>query len=181
MFFSLCLSLIDDEDDRISFSKYIIPEYSRIVATAKRILYDPQDAEDIAQETVIKVAMNLKQIKQKLNNENELANYVICIAKNKALNYKKKKDRMIYIDDEFEDLASDTEIIFRHEDREIISKHLDNLDDRYQIIIRLVYYNGFTVKEVAAALDRKRDTVEKQRQRGLKLLRDSMSKEEVYI
>ena len=88
---------------------------------------------------------------------------------------------MIYIDDEFEDLASDTEIIFRHEDREIISKHLDNLDDRYQIIIRLVYYNGFTVKEVAAALDRKRDTVEKQRQRGLKLLRDSMSKEEVYI
>jgi RNA polymerase sigma-70 factor (ECF subfamily) len=113
-------------------------------------VHNVSDAEDIAQEALIELAVR----KPRLEEEHQLKAYLFKVCRNKALNHLKKYQRMVGLSPEAEEFIEDeTEQIEQRMEMKESSKLLHHamlkLPQNYREILYLRYFGDLSMKEAA--------------------------------
>lgn len=141
------IELLKSDDVKSSEAAFqeIYQRYSPMInAYLYKILNDEQLTEDFFQDTFIKFYINIKKDTFKTN----IAGYLIKIARNLCLNYKRDKKSKVSI----EDLNISIEKNQNYENQELlelINYALDLLDFDYKEAFILREYDGFSYQEIA--------------------------------
>ena len=130
---------------------------------------NPQDAEDVVQETLLAYFRSDKQFES----DEHIRAWLIRVAVNKARNaticFWRRNRRSLedYMDAlTFEDAG----------DRELLDAVL-RLPERYRIVIHLFYYEDYSIREIAALLDIGEGSVKSRLSRARKMLKAQLSEE----
>lgn len=113
-------------------------------------VHNLSDAEDIAQEALIELAVR----KPKLEEEHQLKAYLYKICRNKALNHLKKYQRMVGLSPEAEEFIEDetAKIEARMEMKDsnkLLHRAMLGLQQNYREILYLRYFGDLSMKEAA--------------------------------
>lgn len=141
------------------------------------------DAEDLAQETFIKAYKKLDTLK----NPEKAKSWLYSIARNTAIDFfRKNKNREISLDNTFlENIAQTTAMDYQDcaADREV-SKELEHFIDKLvkedRAIIKLLYYEGFSYKEIVKLLNINENTLKSHLHRARKVLLEMIRTSKVF-
>ena len=140
-----------------SFEELYVIYNGKIYALAKMILKNPNDAEDILQETFISAWRKLAT----LDSPQTFSVWLQIIARNLCVDQLKRKNIAILLDAEkeienFDDEESDALIPAVYAERadlkERLGRIIDGLSDVQRQVIVLYYFNELTVSEIAAVM-----------------------------
>ncbi|MFY0643303.1 MAG: sigma-70 family RNA polymerase sigma factor [Bacteroidia bacterium] len=128
----------------------------RIFTTIHLIVKDRYIAEDLFQETFIKIISNLKR--KKYNEEGKFLPWATRIGRNLAIDHFRKKQRMPMVtdssgDDIFRKFSIKTENredqIIREESESKVRSMIDKLPDEQRQVLILRHYGDLSFKEIA--------------------------------
>lgn len=159
-------------------------------AIAFRILKDKDSAEDVVQQSFLKVMDKLERID--LSDDNKAKKLFMIIARNLAIDiYNSRKNvssnteyiEAVDVDDpELSNLTkSPCEELIKKESHTLIMKHINNLSPIYKDVVMLEMIYGYTKKEIAQLLNVKYDTIKKRAERAQKILEEALRKEEELV
>jgi RNA polymerase sigma-70 factor (ECF subfamily) len=141
------------------------------------------DAEDLAQETFIKAYKKLNTLKS----PEKTKSWLYSIARNTVVDFfRKNKNREINRDGAFlENIAQTTTADFQdHAAEREVSKELERFIDKLvkedRAIIRLLYYEGFTYKEIVKLLNINENTLKSRLYRARKILLEMIRTSKVF-
>ncbi len=154
--------------------RYLKPIYS----FAYRFIGDRQEAEDITQETFVKVWKNLK----KFDRKKKFKTWIFAIAKNTCLDWQKKKRTipLSVLDNKagfpFAEAIKDpvllpSELLERKDIAVTLNKALESLSPKYRLVLLLRYNDHFTFREIAEVLGEPLHTVKSRHRRALTQLK----------
>ena len=132
----------------------------KIFTTIHLIVKDRYIAEDLFQETFIKIINNLKR--KKYNEEGKFLPWATRIARNLAIDYFRKKQRMPMVtdsngDDVFRKFSINTEnreqSIIRKEKEDHVRSLINKLPDEQRQVLILRHYGDLSFKEIAKLTD----------------------------
>lgn len=157
---------------------------------AYRILKDESSAEDVVQQSFLKVMNKLHRID--FSNENKTKKLLMIIARNIAIDvYNSRKNissntdyiEAVDCDDSelFLSIKSPCDELIEKEQHTLIMKMIDNLNPIYRDVVMLEMIYGYSRKEIAQLLNVKYDTVKKRSKRAHDMLEESLRKEEELI
>ena len=167
----------DEKSLEILVQKYLRPVYSFVCR------YGSIDAEDVVQDTFVKVWKNLKKFK----GENKFKPWLFAIAKNTALDYLKKKKEvpmsvLVNADEKIDWLENvpdpaplAMELLERADLKEKLDAALNRLSPPYRLVMFLRYNDHFNFREIGEALGEPLDTVKSRHRRGLIMLKEILS------
>ena len=167
-----CLSLIDDETDKLTFEA-IYQKYSDgIFRRTHKLLKNQQDAEDAMQETWLKVMENIDVLRGK--NDRIVKAYIMKIAKNESITIMRKrgKDEKMLCTIEDVEIASDEDLFAICEQNHVseILACFAELGDIYRDILSLYYFYHHSIKEIAKLMNMNEASVNSRLTRGRKKL-----------
>ena len=139
----------------------IIDEYSNYLAVVINNVYalNTQDTEDIIAETMLSVWRNAKKLKEDMN----FKSYLATIARNKTIDYvRKKRIGMIELDIALlADYGSDVETDFLHREMvDFLNQKIKETKEPDRTILILKYYHGLKSKEIAGKLNLTKNIVD---------------------
>jgi RNA polymerase sigma-70 factor (ECF subfamily) len=161
--------------------RYSRDVYGFVFFMAKNV----SDAEDITQETFVKVWKNLKKFKP----EQRFKSWLMTIARNTTIDYIRKRRHAVFsdFDDEegsnaiVETLADDErladEIASIAESAEQTTEAVSKLSDIYRSVLALRYESGLSFEEISKILKKPVNTVKSQHRRALIALRKIVTDE----
>lgn len=162
----------DDE----SFALLVRKHTGSVYAFLYRMVRDQSVAEDLVQETFLKVWKSFTRYDE----TKPFRTWLFAIAKNNAYDWLKKKRALPFSafadeDEPFEnepdrELLPD-ELLFREEIAREFDQILSKLSEKYQALLILVYQEGFSLHEVAEILKEPYNTVKSRHQRAVRQLR----------
>ncbi|WP_088013925.1 sigma-70 family RNA polymerase sigma factor [Gottfriedia acidiceleris] len=156
--------------DSKAFQELIEEEKAKLYRTAYLYVKDENDALDIVQETVYKAYISIKKVKE----VQHFSTWLTRILINNALDFLKKKSRLIPID------SWDNSSLVReeqHEENMDLLHAIDQLKPRYKTVIILRYYNDYTIKQIAETLKCPEGTVKTNLHRALSKLKVDLREE----
>ena len=137
---------------KIDFRKDIFPLKDKLFRLALRITFDRAEAEDIVQETMIRVW-------NKRNEWDELGSveaYCLTVARNLAIDRSEKKDsQTMELTTEVEqtpDASSPYDRLVNKERLKLVHRLVGELPEKQRLIMQLRDVEGKSYKEIAAAL-----------------------------
>jgi RNA polymerase sigma-70 factor (ECF subfamily) len=134
-------------------------------------LGNSDDAEDVLQETFIKLLYNSPNFKD----ENHKKAWLIRVTKNKCLNLLKSSERKNV---PFDDLLVATSL--NDDDLKLdVVKQVVALPPKYKAAIILYYYNDYSICEIAQILKTSQSAVKMQLKRGRELLKIKLEDYEI--
>ena len=120
------------------------------------------DADDLLQETFIKVYMNL----HRYSPEYTFGQWLYTIARNTFIDYVRKRQDDLPIDEKFSSPASNTptpeESVISMQQRTQIEHYLERLTPRYRTLIVMRFFDEYSYEEIAAKLTLPLGTVKTQ-------------------
>lgn len=162
----------------------LVKKYSnRIYNLAYRIIGDSEEARDITQETFLRAYKSLNQFRIGTN-----FNAWLCkIATNNCLQYLKKAGTKQMVDirtDEQKNLidilashtSSPAELLENEEMNQYVRNCINNLPEKYRLVILLFYMNDLSCIEIGKVLGIPEFTVRNRLYRARKILHDSLEK-----
>ena len=176
------------EGDKPAF-RSLIEQYKHMVYTlALRIVKNDEDAEEVAQDTFLKVYQSIGSFK----GDSKLSTWVYRIAYHRSLDYLKKNKRKPRTTQlEWEEITNTqmAEMTWDHmealEKREIIQAALIHLPGEDGVILSLFYFESLSLKEIAAVLNITINTVKvrlhRSRKRLASILEKMMDKQTISI
>lgn len=171
--------------DRAEIAR-LVDEYSnRVYGIALNILHSPEDAEDILQETFIKVLKGLNSFEGR----SSLSTWIYRIAVNEALMLiRKRKGVEVSIDEDPEDdegISTPREIVdwcclpeeefVSGELREVMDKAIEQLPEKLRIVFIMRDMEDMSIKDTAEALQLTESAVKTRLLRARLMLRESIS------
>ena len=151
------------QGDINAFEELYLDVHKSIYRFALRMLKNPEDAEDIAQEVYITIQQKITELREPAAFY-AWANQITANKCNRLLSKYKgiskfddEKEFLALVDDDpanMPDKALDNEAT-----RKIINEVIDNLPDKQSICILMFYYAQLTVVQIAEALDTNENTV----------------------
>jgi RNA polymerase sigma-70 factor (ECF subfamily) len=155
-------------EDREAFEELIRRHQHRVFAVARGILRKHEDVEDIAQQVFVKAYFSLKRFDQRAAFSTWL--YKITVNECWDLLRKKKVRPLLYESDLSEEQARQIttaeergstvpDVSERLEARERVERLLDGLEERDRLMLVLKEVEGFSIEEIAEALDLNANTV----------------------
>lgn len=147
----------------------------KLLKTSYLILKDLDMAEDIVQETFIKVFKNINSFK----GNSSLYTWIYKIALNLCRDKLRRETELPIFDDYLEASENIEDIIINNENKEMLKKHLSNLNTIYREALILFYFEDMSIKEISVVLEEKEGTIKSRLSRGRVILREYMDKEEV--
>lgn len=157
--------------------KIIYNAYNAQVLTfADKYLKSRQLAEEVMQE----VFLRLWNLKEKLNDIQDLENYILTITRNKAFDYLRKLKRDLrYIEpmgvnrDVAENITEES--ILLEDTRKVLKNGIEQLPAQQKLVYQLCHQEGLKYEEVAARLGISPQTVHRHMKLALKSLRNYIS------
>ena len=121
-----------------------------------------EDADDLLQETFIKVYMNL----HRYSPEYTFGQWLYTIARNTFIDYVRKRQDDLPIDEKFSSPASNTptpeESVISMQQRTQIEHYLERLTPRYRTLIVMRFFDEYSYEEIAVKLSLPLGTVKTQ-------------------
>lgn len=151
------IALLGSEDTYEQAFRMILKAYKeKIYYHVRKIVVDHDDADDVTQETFIKIWRNL----DKFRGDSKLYTWLYRIATNEALTFlqKKRKDNSVSIDDNellvagLESPRSDA-YLDGDEIQLKLQKALLELTDKQRIVFNLKYFENLKYEEIAEITD----------------------------
>src|SRR5271163_355802 len=167
------------------FYELVQPYERRVYAAALAILRNPADAEDVAQEAVVKALANIRQFRA----ESRFSTWLIQITVNEAL-MRRRRERTVVMegiddhrDDESEYAPRDfadwreipSETLERKEVRQRLAEALATLDRKYREVFVLRDMEHLNIQETAEALGITVASVKTRLLRARLMLRDLLA------
>jgi RNA polymerase sigma-70 factor (ECF subfamily) len=153
--------------------RQLIEEYgNRLLRTCCLILKDREEAEDIVQETFIKVFNKIDSFKGK----SSLYTWIYAIALNLSRDRMRMKQDMLELKDEWignDDVESQVETNI---DRELLRKEIFEMNTLYREVLVLFYFEELSIKEISNLLNEKEGTIKSKLSRGRSILKESLLK-----
>ena len=138
-----------------------------------RLVGNRMEAEDLAQETFIKAYRNMESLKEFV----KARSWLYSIARNVTIDFfRRNKDRSIPLDNVMlENYAVATAVDQREEvlNSEVskeLKKVLENLNEQDKRIVKLLYYEGFSYKEIGELMQMNENTLKSRLFRARKVL-----------
>lgn len=145
-----------------------------------------EDAEDITQETFVKIWKNLKKFKP----EQRFKSWMLAIAHNTAVDYLRKRRHAVFSD--FEDEEGSNMIVETMADEGKLADEIaeiaesaghakaaaEGLPDIYRAVLALRYDGEMSFEEISVTLKKSVNTVKSQHRRALIALRKTLSEKE---
>ena len=144
-----------------------------------RLVKSRELAEDLSQETFVKSWKNIA----KFDSEKKFKNWILTIAKNTALDYLKKKQREVYLEDEdgldiLENFADEEDLPDEMMQRQDLALELEDLlrglPTKSQVVLHLYFQEQMTFQEIADVLEEPLNTVKSRQRRALLDLRKKL-------
>lgn len=172
------------DGNEIAFKKLLDKYLRSIYGFLYYLTRDSSAVEDLAQETFVKVWKNLRRF----DPEKSFKTWLFAIAKNTALDYLKKKKTtpFSFFEDEdgnskLENIPEEAiwpdEILERKDATRETELLLENIPDKYRIILTLHYKEDFSLAEIAEILGRPYNTVKAYHGRALVKLKEVFIKD----
>ncbi|MCK4640575.1 MAG: RNA polymerase sigma factor [Candidatus Marinimicrobia bacterium] len=153
--------------DEMAFQQIMSKYGERVMGLAFHFTKNYQDAEDLYQETFIKVYRNINSFRF----ESEFFTWVYRILANQAFNYFRKSKRMTIVDPGENDYLWETipadesseadQATLNSSLREEIDRALLQLSPQQRIVFILKHYEGKKIKDIALILDCTEGTVKR--------------------
>ena len=145
--------ILDDSGKRreLAFAALYTRHRTTVFNVAMRVVNTPEDAENVVQETFIKVNKNLRGFRGK----SQFSTWLHTVAKNTALNYKAHEQRRPQSSgtdptDLSEIATSSPQSDFEHEElKESLDRALASLNDELKQTLLLVVNSGLSYEQVA--------------------------------
>jgi len=165
----------DEKALEILISQYLKPIYGFVY----RYVANRSDAEDITQETFVRMWRNLK----KFDRQKNFKTWIFTIAKNAAIDFFRKKKAIPFSEfnnEKGENVILDTledpaflpdEILERKDTSNLITSAVEKLSSSNQLLISLRYNNQFTFREIAEFLGEPINTVKSRSRRAVMVLK----------
>jgi RNA polymerase sigma-70 factor (ECF subfamily) len=173
-------SQANEQQKQQEFSDEILPHLDAIYTFALRLTADPNDAEDLVQDTVVKAYRFFSSFEKGTNAKA----WLYRILKNSYINsYRKKSKEPNQVDydevstyyetirDERTDTSDLEEMMFRDMVGDDVNKALQSLPEDFRTVVMLCDMDGFTYEEIANMLDVPIGTIRSRLHRGRNLLR----------
>ena len=145
--------------ERINFRTDILPLKNKLFRLALRVTLDRAEAEDVVQETMIRVW----EKREELKNVDSIEAFCLTICRNLALDkHAKKEAQSVELDEMIHDkadLSTPYEDLVQTERLSIIKRLFDNLPIRQREVIQLRDIEGKSYKEIASVLGQTEDQV----------------------
>ncbi|MTI47362.1 RNA polymerase sigma factor [Sporosalibacterium faouarense] len=176
-------------DGTLYASDILIEKYkSLLYRLCNKLTKNISDADDLFQDTWLKIFKNLNKYDTKSSFENWM--YTICINTYKD-KYNKKKRWLNLVKDYFSDDEKDIEWkriestdelpedhIIEKENSDTIKEKVDSLDDKYRIPIILYYFKEFSYNEISEILNIPIGTLKSRLNTGRKILKELLKEVE---
>jgi RNA polymerase sigma-70 factor (ECF subfamily) len=164
------------EGDEEAFSALVNKYKTKVFRLAFSLTHDRDMADDLAQEAFIKAYLALPKFRL----ESEFGTWLYRITVNHTMDHLRKRIRMkeILLDDlaisqEEENLTQEKEQEEKQK-RSILYRSLDELPEKYRLILTLRDRQGFSYKEIARILKISSGTVDSRLHRARKMLREKI-------
>jgi RNA polymerase sigma-70 factor (ECF subfamily) len=169
----------EEKSLEILIGRYLKPIYS----FTSRYVGSTQDAEDITQDTFVKVWRSL----EKFNPEKNFKTWIFSIAKNTCIDFLRKKKTIPFSRFEKENgenslletiadsLPLPSELLERKGMGEALTKALESLSPQYRMVLFLRYNDHFTFREIAETLGEPLHTLKSRHRRALIMLKKILS------
>lgn len=168
---------LDGDESAFSglLNKHLKPVYNFVY----RFVNEAQTANDLVQETFLKAWKNIKRFDTGKN----FKTWIFTIAKNTTYDYLRKKKTIPFsnfIDEEgnnkLENISEDEilsdEILNRKNIAQEMEKKLNEIPEKYRIILTMHYKEDFSLQEIAQILGEPYNTIKSRHIRGLKKLKE---------
>lgn len=168
------------EDDRNSFKKIFQDYYQPLYHLSLTYLEDEDEAKGVVQETFVK----LWEIRNKLNPDSNLRNFMFTLVKNNCLNILKRKQillkhheqiRWMEMHFQYESLMRiNDDYLEINELKDKIDHAVKNLPEHCRIVFEMSRFEDLKNREIAEKLGVSQKTVEAHLTRALKILRNEL-------
>ncbi len=179
------LALVENENEGRLFERLYKSYRELMRAVARSVLLSDADAEDAVHETFLKLAKRHMPTVSRIEDEQDVKNYLLKVTKNTALNMKRAGKRTDYSEEpraaarlakrSAPDDRSFLESVCRDMEYERVKRAVERLDPVYRDVMYYHFVMDMTIPQTARALERKEATVKKQLVRGKKLLLESLA------
>lgn len=172
--------LISDylEGDSEAFTALIQHNLKLVYRFAFRMVGNQQDAEEVTQDTLVKLWSNAK----KYNSEQNFRTWLLSIAHNTAIDLLRKRKSFVFSDfdtDEgmsIEETIADpeplpVEILMRAEEKMLLDGALAQLSVSHREVLTLHYQEQLTFSEIGVIMNKPLNTVKSHHRRALVVLR----------
>ncbi len=177
----LLMTYIDNEKDKITVERLFNAYKKQMVIYALSILHNDSDSEDAVQNAFIKIISNNWKTVSKIENENDIKNYLLKATKNACIDIMRKNSRQIISSDFLTKSNQDTDIPNDSDFVESICSKLnyedlvaiiESLDRKYSEVLYYHFVLELTISETAKILKQNLSTTKMQLVRGKKQLID---------
>lgn len=152
----------------------VVQQYQRdILNFHYRLVGNRFEAEDLTQETFLKAYRKLDSLKER----DKLRGWLYSIARNVTIDFfRRNKERSIPLDNVIlENYARATAVDYRedvmqNEISQELEKCLATLSEEDRMIVKLLYYEGFSYKEICSMLNINQNTLKSRLHRARKVL-----------
>jgi RNA polymerase sigma-70 factor (ECF subfamily) len=165
----------------IDFRNDVLPLKDKLFRLALRITLSREDAEDIVQDTLLKVWNN----RDEMGDVENIEAYAMTICRNLALDLCERKERQnISFDERIHDRTDSTappdEQIAKTEGRQLIKHTIDSLPEKQRTAMQLREIEGKTYKEISVIMGLTESDVKVNIFRARKSLKEYLAKINKY-
>lgn len=169
--FTVYLAMLSSEEDRERFTLLYEAHEKRLYAVALKVLRDPTQAEDAAQQTWLQVLRNWERINAL--DWDSAAKYLVVAARNAALDMLKKERWNTSMPEDWDPPAPED----GQGEYQRLVELIRSLPEAYRRVLELKFVEEETNQEIARRLGLKESTVSTKVQRGRRPLLDAMEQE----
>lgn len=153
--------------------RQLVEEYgNKLLKTCYLILRDREEAEDVVQETFIRVFSKIDTFKEKSG----LYTWIYAIALNLSRDKMRVRQDMLELKDELignNDLEAQVEMNI---DKELLKKEIFEMNSLYREVLVLFYFEELSIKEISNLLNEREGTIKSKLFRGRNILKESLLK-----
>ncbi|WP_160289241.1 RNA polymerase sigma factor [Clostridium argentinense] len=146
------------EGNKNDFEKILIKYDKKVYGFICKLVGDKHIAQDLTQETFLKVYRNLSSFDYDKN----FITWIFTIAKNTSFNYLKSNEAKSFekIDEEFTHGLTPEVVIENKENMKELYELIHNLPEKYRVLILLKYVEKLTAEEIGKVLKLPKGKVE---------------------
>ena len=164
--------------DNDAFALLVDEHYDALVLYLNTFVHSLQTAEELAEDTFVKIAVKKPNFKGK----SSFRTWLFAIGSNTAKDYLRKtaKEKTVPLDEVSEFTPDDTEIeteYIKEERKTRLHRAMLKLKPEYRSVLWLVYFEDFSVDEAAISMKKTRNSTEHLLRRAKQALKTELEKE----